>query len=210
MRSRPRSFGASALILSGLSAALAGCSSGGTQESFTSASLSPRPEQGMARDTSRAYPDGSSPGTYSNTGGSYSNGTYGRPYAQAPRQYVDPGQPTPRQVAAAPYYGGQPGYASPPSIQTGSLGPSGNPGRRWQQTPRTEWSQPQSQPQASAPVPPRQPMHGPNVVEVREGDTLYGLSRRYNVPVGDLVAANRLTSERIAIGQRLVIPTRYR
>ncbi|MBL8845151.1 MAG: LysM peptidoglycan-binding domain-containing protein [Hyphomicrobium zavarzinii] len=209
MRSRPRSIGASALVLSGLSATLAGCSSGGTQESFTSASLSQRPEQGMVREQSRSYPDGSSPGSYSNygNGSAYSNGTYGRPYAQAPRQYVDPGQPTPRQVAAAPYYGGQPGYASSP-VQTGSLGPSGDPGLRWQQTPRTQWTQPQ--PQASAPVPPQQPTHSPNIVEVREGDTLYGLSRRYNVPVGDLVAANRLPSERIAIGQRLVIPTRYR
>ena len=44
----------------------------------------------------------------------------------------------------------------------------------------------------------------------REGDTLYSLSRRFNVPVKDIAAANRLRNERIAIGQRLVIPTRYR
>jgi LysM repeat protein len=49
-----------------------------------------------------------------------------------------------------------------------------------------------------------------HIVEVQEGETLSSLSRRHNVPVGDLVAANRLSSDRIAIGQRLVIPTRYR
>jgi hypothetical protein len=44
------------------------------------------------------------------------------------------------------------------------------------------------------------------VIEVREGDTLYGLSRRHGVPVADLVAANRLESGHIEIGQRLIVP----
>ncbi len=216
MRSRPCSIGASALIFSGLAAALAGCSSGGSQESFTTSNLGPRPQEGMAR----TYPDGSTAGRpYSN--GSYSDGTYGRPYAEAPRRYVDPGQPTPRQVATAtPYYGGQTGYGQQPTIQTGSLGNSGNAAPngydnngRWQQTPPSRWSQP-APVAATGPVN-RGPTAGyapsnPQVVEVREGDTLYGLSRRYNIPVSDLIAANRLPNERIAIGQRLVIPTRYR
>jgi LysM repeat protein len=218
MRSRPCSIGASALILSGLAAVLAGCSSGGSQDSFTTSNLGPRPDQGMSRDAPRYYPDGSSSGR-GYTNGSYSDGNYGRPYAQAPRQYVDPGQQTPRRVAAAPYYGNQPGYEQP-NIQTGSLGASSqapsdaySPNARWQQTPPSRWQQPA--PAATTGPAPRNTTaahtpHSPQIVEVREGDTLYGISRRHNVPVGDLVAANRLPNERIAIGQRLVIPTRIR
>lgn len=190
MRSRPRAIGTRLLILSGLSAALAGCSTGGTQ-SMTTSSLAPRPNEGMVRDDARRYPDGSYAGRPYD-GGAYNNGTYGRPYAGAPRRYVDPGEPTPREMA---YGYGSPGHQS---IQTGSLGPAPrayDPNARWQ---------------PPAHVTTGSTGYGPHVIEVREGDTLYGLSRRYNVPMGDLVAANRLTSERIAVGQRLVIPTRYR
>jgi hypothetical protein len=49
---------------------------------------------------------------------------------------------------------------------------------------------------------PRQSM----TIEVQEGDTLYGLSRRHGVPVADLVAANRLQTGRLEIGQKLLIP----
>jgi LysM repeat protein len=48
------------------------------------------------------------------------------------------------------------------------------------------------------------------VVVVREGDTLYGLSRQYGVPVSDLVAANRLGNGRIEIGQKLIVPANGR
>ena len=200
MRSRHRSIGARALILSALSVALAGCSSGGSQDSFTRTSM--RPDEGMSRDGPRRYPDGSTSGGY------YPNGTYGRPYAEAPRRYVDPGQPTPREYAA--YDSGHRSYGAPRNIETASVGASPrayDPNARWQQpAPITTGSTGQS-PNGYA-APPNQ--YAPNIVEVREGDTLFSLSRRYNVPVGDLVAANRLPSERIAIGQRLVIPTRYR
>ncbi len=199
MRSPSRSIGALWLILSALTIALAGCSTG-SQESFSStASLSPRPYEGMRRDAPRTYPDGSSPGN------TYSDGTYGRPYAEAPRRYVDPGQPTPREYAS--YNSGHGPYASQ-NIQTGSLGTNAapDPNNRWQQPQRENWPQPQRVTTGSV----GSERFSPNVVEVREGDTLYSLSRRHNVPVGDIVAANRLSSERIAIGQRLVIPTRYR
>ncbi len=202
MRPQSHSIGLLWLILSALTIALAGCSSGTSQEGFSTASLSPRPYEGMRHDAPRTYPDGSTNnGTYPN--GSYPDGTYGRPYAQAPRRYVDPGQPTPREYAS--YNSGHGPYGSQ-NIQTGSLGAASRPppSDRWQQTERTNWPQPVTTGSTA------QGLHSPRIVEVQEGDTLYSLSRRYNVPVGDLVAANRLTNERIAIGQRLVIPTRYR
>lgn len=200
MRPRHRSIGALALILSGLSVTLAGCSSGVSQDSLSTASL--RPQEGMAGYQPRRYPDGSTSGGY----------YQGRPYAAAPRRYVDPGQPTLREVAA--YDGGHGTYGAPRNIQTASIGDSPrlyDPNARWQQPPSgiTTGSTGPSPTGYYGPRPPHGG-YGPQVVEVREGDTLFGISRRYNVPVGDLVAANRLTSERIVIGQRLVIPSRYR
>jgi hypothetical protein len=120
-------------------------------------------------------------------------------YADARPVYSDPGHPTPREFAAA---SDQYGLAADRGIQTASIGqsrpdPYGADGR-WRQPGITTGSTGYGANRA------------PYVVEVREGDTLYGLSRRYNVPVGDLVAANRLQSQHIVIGQHLVIPTRYR
>lgn len=196
MRPRHHAIGVHTLILSGLSAVLAGCSSGGSPDPLTTSSL--RPQEGMSRNAPRHYPDGSSSG-----------GTYGRPYAEAPRRYVDPGSPTPREIAA--YDSGHGHYGPPPGIQTASIGASPrtyDPDARWQQPPSgiTTGS---TGPAPAAHRPYGAP-HGPQVVEVREGDTLFSLSRRFNVPVADLANANRLTNDRIAIGQRLVIPTRYR
>lgn len=197
MRFRSGSVRAPALTLSIMSLALAGCSAGSPENSVSTASLAPVRDQ---------------PGYGGNRGA-------GTPYALPPRerdrsyasarQYADPGSPTPREYAA---YDSGHRYGNAQSIQTGSVGAT-NRGP-YAYDPDARWRQPTS-------LPPRQPMNpaprqstyapsSPNFVEVREGDTLFGLSRRYNVPVGDIVAANRLPNERIAIGQRLVIPTRYR
>lgn len=218
MRSRSRSIGAHALILSAVAALLAGCSSGGAQQSFTTSSLTQRPQEGMVRDEPRRYPDGST------SGGSYADGAYGRPYAQARRSYVDPGHPTPREFAAAHPDPAQRDYVASAGIQTASIGPGARTApphashqsydqqARWQQRPPSQWQQaaPLATGSTGPHAAPPHASHRPQIVEVREGDTLFGLSRRYNVPVGDLVAANRLPNDRIAIGQRLVIPTRYR
>lgn len=40
---------------------------------------------------------------------------------------------------------------------------------------------------------------------VKSGETLYGLSRKYNVPVGNIKKWNSLTSNTISIGEKLVI-----
>lgn len=175
MRNWFGAIGAHPLLVAILTLALGACSSG-PQQSFETSSLSPRPEEGMVRDTPR--------------------------YAAAPRRYVDPGHPTPREFAAASEQYGLDGNRR---IQTASLPEP----RRNAYDQNARWQQPASG------ITTGSTGYGgsanrPHVYAVREGDTLYSLSRRYNVPVGDLVAANRLTSERIAIGQHLVIPTRYR
>ncbi|AHB50216.1 hypothetical protein W911_11410 [Hyphomicrobium nitrativorans NL23] len=205
MRFRSRPLYRGALAIAGLAATLAGCSSSGSQGSLTTSSLSPRPHENVYASPQRTYPDGSA---------------YGRPYnaaphrsAHAPRQYVDPGTPTPRHMADAGYRPASNG------IQTASLGGSsrsGNatydPNARWQQPspfitgagapPRSAGAPP------AAHTPPRPA--GPHVVEVREGDTLYSISRHHRVPLHDIVVANRLTSDRIEVGQRIVVPTRTR
>lgn len=198
MRSRSRPVGPGVLFVAGLAATLAGCSSSGTQGNLTTSSLSPRPHEPIYREHRRTYPDGS---------------TYGTPYtvapqrqAYAPRHYVDPGTPTPRHMAENGAYGRQ------HDIQTASIGHSGHratpqpsydPNARWQQPSRIVTG-------SAAPTTSPRPPQGPNVVQVREGDTLYSISRSHRVPLHDIVVANRLTSDRIEVGQRLVIPANIR
>lgn len=43
-------------------------------------------------------------------------------------------------------------------------------------------------------------------IVVQPGDTLYGLSRRYGVPVSGLMVANGLSSSQLQTGQRLALP----
>lgn len=77
-------------------------------------------------------------------------------------------------------------------------------------------------PDASQPVAPRySPSYAPSsaptaesvpagpgdAIEVQQGDTLYGLSRRYGVSVPELMAANDLRSPDLKLGQRLYLPS---
>ncbi|XP_042068271.1 probable endopeptidase p60 [Salvia splendens] len=43
-------------------------------------------------------------------------------------------------------------------------------------------------------------------VEIVKGDTLWGLSRKYGVPIQEIKEANGLTSDTIYAGKKLVIP----
>ena len=199
MRFRFRPVGLGASIIAGLATTLAGCSSSGSQGTLTTSSLAPRPQERVYAAPQRTYPDGS---------------TQGRPYTlppertahATPRRYVDPGTPTPRPMADTSY-GSQ-------NIQTASLGPGHRP-EHPSYDPNARWQQPSAIVTGSA-HPPRHPApsaphgHGPHVIEVREGDTLYSISRHHRVPLHDIVVANRLTSDRIDVGQRIVIPTRTR
>ncbi len=47
-------------------------------------------------------------------------------------------------------------------------------------------------------------------IEVKRGDTLYRLSRRYDTPVEQIRAANNMRGNRLSIGQVLRIPTAYK
>lgn len=91
--------------------------------------------------------------------------------------------------------------APPPrSIETGSLGPPRT--EHHAQQPSHRWNESRRPP---APVRPAPSSH---VIVVREGDTLYSLSRHYGVALSDIIHTNRISGGRIEVGQRLVIPPR--
>jgi hypothetical protein len=81
--------------------------------------------------------------------------------------------------------------------------------------------QPGWQPQASSGPPYRETRYGvaraggpvgparqPFMIQVRPGDTIYGLARRHGVGVNALMAANNLPDTRIEAGQVLLLPNR--
>jgi len=43
---------------------------------------------------------------------------------------------------------------------------------------------------------------------VVRGDTLWGLSQKYNVPISSIKQANNMTSDTVVLGRQLVIPSR--
>jgi len=45
----------------------------------------------------------------------------------------------------------------------------------------------------------------PNLYEVQKGDTLYSISKKFNLLVDDLKQKNNLTDNAISIGQRLKV-----
>lgn len=57
-----------------------------------------------------------------------------------------------------------------------------------------------------APVPPPASAPGGQVYTVRSGDTLYLISQRFGVTIGNLRSANNLWTDNLMIGQQLVIP----
>lgn len=57
------------------------------------------------------------------------------------------------------------------------------------------------------PSPPGPPLNGEKTYTVKPGDTLWNISRMFNVPLEELVAANNLTDpDRLFPGQVIVIP----
>jgi hypothetical protein len=88
----------------------------------------------------------------------------------------------------------------PRSIETGSLGPRQT--ERAYREPDYRWSE------TRRPQPPARPEPSSNVIVVREGDTLYSLSRLYGVALSDIIHTNRIVGGKIEVGQRLVIPPR--
>ena len=47
----------------------------------------------------------------------------------------------------------------------------------------------------------------PNTYVVQRGDTLYAISRRFNIPVNEIKIQNNLTSDVLSVGQVLLLPT---
>lgn len=130
-----------------------------------------------------------------------------RPYTQP--SYVPPGyQPYQRQYAYRPAPPPRPPHGSqrwqppqytrspgaPRNIQTASIG---------RQAP---YARPPYAPPRVAPITTGSLGARGSTITVREGDTLYSLSRRTRVPVAEIVAANRLRTSRIEVGQKLIIP----
>jgi hypothetical protein len=136
----------------------------------------------------------------------YDNNTWRAPqpsYAAAPAY----------QPSYQPPYTQQQAYQPPqpyqPSYQPQAQGYQQQPHQPQPYQPR--W-QPAPQPQAyAAPITTGSLGSAKSqTVVVREGDTLYGISRRHGVPVAELVTANRIPDGKIQIGQKIVIPTKTR
>lgn len=73
---------------------------------------------------------------------------------------------------------------------------------------RTPAQPPARTPARTQPAAPARPAAGARTHVVVQGETLFGLARRYGVSVDNLRTANKLPDDNIRIGQRLVIPAR--
>jgi len=115
--------------------------------------------------------------------------------------YADSGG---RSVASGSY--ARDSYSAPPryndnAVETARLSPPVNTARSYDDT-RSYDSQP----------PPRQPVSAQGSgrsIEVQQGDTLYGLSRRHNVSVAELMELNGLNNPNLRPGQKLELPAGY-
>ncbi|MEZ5910367.1 MAG: LysM peptidoglycan-binding domain-containing protein [Hyphomicrobiaceae bacterium] len=142
--------------------------------------------------------------------------------AYTPRSYTPPPSP-PRGAYRAPSFrdgpdGPPPAGAAPRVTMAPPVDPPARPMARWQPSARPYSAAPPAATPATPsyrepPIttreaaPPARSGEG-RTHEVRSGDTLYGLSRRYRVAVSVLMSANNLTSPTIRPGQKLVIPGR--
>lgn len=107
-------------------------------------------------------------------------------------------EPSPRDGASA--------YAAPSGLRQERVESANLPDPAAAPPPPTTRLQP-SPPLSSARVaPPRGPMGREEIIEVRPGDTLYGIARRHNVSVAELMSVNQLASPTIRPGQHLALP----
>ena len=114
-------------------------------------------------------------------------------------------------VEAAPAYNSAP--YQPPTAAVAPVRQAGLP----EPISREEPTRPTFQPVARggrslperAPVgsPPRDAVSGGSTIDVVPGDTLYGLAKRHNVSISELMSANGLQGPMIKPGQKLVVPS---
>ena len=128
--------------------------------------------------------------------------------ASAPSRRTDSGYtadnvPAPSNYAPLPRSQGATVAALPPL-------PDRGPAPAYQPLPPSAASAPKSYaaPVATAPRPVA-PSHAAargDLIEVQQGDTLYGIARRHNVTISDLMAANDLKGNTLKPGQKLHLP----
>lgn len=121
------------------------------------------------------------------------DGTYRKDWvtnksAQRERRRSSASAPTPTRTQAPPVMAQAPPQAYTPAP-----------------TPQQAYTPPPSRP-APAPTPAPAPKPAARYHTVAKGDTLFSLSRRYSVSVGQIKATNGLTSDLIRIGQTLRLP----
>ncbi len=107
-------------------------------------------------------------------------------------------------------------YPQASSLTTASVGSQPPYGQPMPQQPMNQQVPPAQAPATYAPLTtgslPREtstPLSNQGVYTVREGDTLYGISKRTGAPVGDLISANKIQNNKISIGQKLTIPQKH-
>lgn len=71
-----------------------------------------------------------------------------------------------------------------------------------------EYTQPASPAPTTTASTPSAPTGGTQTVHtVVRGDTLWGLSNQYNVPISSIKRANNMTNDTVVLGRKLVIPS---
>lgn len=126
-----------------------------------------------------------------------------------PEESVYDGGPQTRRYGQASQYGQGSQYGQAGQYSRAPLPPA--QGYSTDVVPATYSPQDQDmRPQQAAYTPPRAASPrsgaGSQTIRVSEGDSLYGLARRYGVSVRELKDANGLDEARIRIGQKLTIP----
>lgn len=46
-----------------------------------------------------------------------------------------------------------------------------------------------------------------NIYEIKPGDTLYSISKKYNVPIDDIISENNLIDDTLSVGSKIIIPS---
>ena len=179
-----KSAGAVSLVFSGL--LLAGCSADVTRFDSASFNLNDPPETGSAGPVP-SEPVRSGALNDNTVVGSTPRGPYGAGASSV-------------EVAALPdssATGQPPSYA--PATAAAPLSPPPYQARPFGRTPRET---PSGQQAALSQAPPAKG----EMIEVQQGDTLYGLSKRHHVSLSELMSVNSLSAPNLKPGQKLYLP----
>lgn len=179
------------LMALAVGSALSGCSVSAAPGSLTTASLPPRPAEGMARTPPTSYAPASAIGAPMTARDA--SGTAYRWNGNRERVHVG-------DAASA---------VQPHNITTASISPSASlsPSHmQWKATPRALGRTAPKREAASAAV----PATAANEIIVGPSDTLFSLASRHNVSMSSLMTANHLQSPVLKAGQHLTLPATVR